>query len=119
VVPYLESANLSQLNDLKTILEWTKHEGVRVYGLSAVSAEPAAAFIKEHGLAMKFYSADQKMLITMARFNPTLYFFKGPVVLGKWSGVDLPSTKRLEKLKKRALGEKTGIAKIFSRKQSS
>lgn len=119
VVPYLESANLSELEDLKTILEWTKHAGVRVYGLSAVSAEPAAAFIKEHGLAMKFYSADQKMLITMARFNPTLYFFKGPVVLGKWSGVDLPSTKRLEKLKKKALGEKTGIAKIFSRKNSS
>jgi hypothetical protein len=37
--------------------------------------------------------------------------------LGKWSGVDLPSTKQFEKLKKKALGEKTGIAKMFSRKK--
>ncbi len=117
VVPYLESANLSQLDALKTLLEWTKREGMRVYGLSAVSAGPTTAFLKEHDLAMKFYSADQKMLITMARYNPTLYFFKGPLVLGKWSGVDLPSTKQLEKLKKKALGEKTGIAKMFSRKK--
>jgi hypothetical protein len=105
------------LDALKTLLEWTKREGMRVYGLSAVSAGPTTAFLKEHDLAMKFYSADQKMLITMARYNPTLYFFKGPVVLGKWSGVDLPSTKQLEKLKKKALGEKTGIAKMFSRKK--
>ncbi|MFM8995121.1 MAG: hypothetical protein ACKOI1_02630, partial [Bacteroidota bacterium] len=59
-------------------------------------------------------SADQKMLITMARYNPTLYLMKGPVVLGKWSGVDLPSPNRLDKLRKKALGEKTGLAKVLS-----
>lgn len=119
VIPYLESANLSDIHELQEILNWAHKAGVRVYGLSAVSQGPAIEFVKKHDLPMKMYSADQKMLITMARYNPTLYFFKGSVVLGKWSGVDLPSTERLEKLKKKALGEKSGIAKIFSRKQSS
>jgi hypothetical protein len=67
---------------------------------------------------MKLYSADQKMLMTMARYNPTLYFMQGPTVLGKWSGTDLPEEKRLERLQKKALGQKTGLAKIFSRDHS-
>jgi hypothetical protein len=77
------------------------------------------AFVKQHDLPLKMYSADQKMLITMARYNPTLYFFKGSVVLGKWSGVDLPSTQRLDKLKKKAMGQKTGISKLLSRIKKS
>ena len=119
VIPYIETANLSELAELKQILSWAKQAGVRVYGLSAVSHEPALAFVKQHDLPMKMYSADQKMLITMARYNPTLYFFKGSVVLGKWSGVDLPSTQRLDKLKKKAMGQKTGISKLLSRIKKS
>jgi uncharacterized membrane protein YphA (DoxX/SURF4 family) len=119
VIPYIETANLSELAELKQILSWAKQAGVRVYGLSAVSQEPALAFVKQHDLPMKMYSADQKMLITMARYNPTLYFFKGSVVLGKWSGVDMPSTQRLEKLKKKAMGQESGISKLLSRIKKS
>jgi len=114
VIPYLETANLSELTQLQAILAWAKKKGVRVYGLSAVSQGPAKEFLQKHNLPMKMYSADQKMLITMARYNPTLYLMKGPVVLGKWSGVDLPSPNRLDKLRKKALGEKTGLAKVLS-----
>lgn len=119
VIPYLESANLLDIVELREILKWAQKEGVRVYGLSAVSQTPANEFVKKYELPMKMYSADQKMLITMARFNPTLYLLKGPVVLGKWSGVDLPSLKALEKLKKKAMGEKTGLAKMLSRLKKS
>ena len=119
VIPYLESANLLDIVELREILKWAQKEGVRVYGLSAVSQGPANEFVKKYELPMKMYSADQKMLITMARYNPTLYLLKGPVVLGKWSGVDLPSLKALEKLKKKAMGEKTGLAKMLSRFKKS
>lgn len=119
VIPYLESANLLDIVELREILRWAQKEGVRVYGLSAVSQAPANEFVKKYELPMKMYSADQKMLITMARYNPTLYLLKGPVVLGKWSGVDLPSLKALEKLKKKAMGEKTGLAKMLSRLKKS
>ncbi|MBM3937435.1 MAG: hypothetical protein FJ333_02110 [Sphingomonadales bacterium] len=114
VIPYLETANLSEVTQLQAILAWAKKQGVRVYGLSAVSQEPAKEFLQKHNLPMKMYSADQKMLITMARYNPTLYLMRGPVVLGKWSGIDLPSPNRLDKLRKKALVENTGLAKVLS-----
>jgi hypothetical protein len=41
-------------------------------------------------LPFKFVQADQKMLLTMARYNPTLYLFKEATVLNKWSGYWLP-----------------------------
>ena len=119
VVPYLDQANLSQLDELKAILSFAKDKGIRVYGLSAVAQASTDEFVQQHALPIKFYSADQKMLITMARYNPTLYLFKGSTILGKWSGVDLPSTKVLDKKMNQALGVKTGLAKVFSRMKKS
>ena len=46
------------------------------------------------------YQSDQKMLMTMARYNPTLYLFKGPLVIEKWSGRDLPSIEKIKELLK-------------------
>ena len=119
VMPYLDQADLSGMQEWKEVLLWAKQKGVRVYGLTAAAAEPAASFLKQHSLDMKFYSADQKMLLTMARYNPTLYFFQGAKVLGKWSGRDLPSVAHLDIEHRKAKGEKVGIIKRLSSKIKS
>jgi hypothetical protein len=119
VMPYLDQADLSGMQEWKEVLLWAKQKGVRVYGLTSAAAEPAASFIKQHSLDMKFYSADQKMLLTMARYNPTLYFFQGAKVLGKWSGRDLPSVAHLDIEHRKAKGEKVGIIKRLSSKIKS
>lgn len=119
VMPYLDQADLSGIQQWKEVLLWAKQKGVRVYGLTAAAAEPAASFIKQHSLDMKFYSADQKMLLTMARYNPTLYFFQGAKVLGKWSGRDLPFVAHLDIEHRKAKGEKVGIIKRLSSKIKS
>jgi hypothetical protein len=119
VMPYLDQADLSEMQQWKEVLTWAKEKGVRVYGLTSAAAEPAASFIKQHSLDMKFYSADQKMLLTMARYNPTLYFFQGAKVLGKWSGRDLPSVALLDVEHRKAKGEKVGIIKRLSSKIKS
>jgi hypothetical protein len=119
VMPYLDQADLSEMQQWKEVLIWAKEKGVRVYGLTSAAAEPAASFIKQHSLDMKFYSADQKMLLTMARYNPTLYFFQGAKVLGKWSGRDLPSVALLDVEHRKAKGEKVGIIKRLSSKIKS
>jgi hypothetical protein len=119
VMPYLDQADLSEMQQWKEVLTWAKAKGVRVYGLTSAAAEPAASFIKQHSLDMKFYSADQKMLLTMARYNPTLYFFQGAKVLGKWSGRDLPSVSLLDVEHRKAKGEKVGIIKRLSSKIKS
>jgi hypothetical protein len=119
VMPYLDQADLSGMQEWKDVLLWAKQKGVRVYGLTSAAAEPAASFLKQHSLDMKFYSADQKMLLTMARYNPTLYFFQGAKVLGKWSGRDLPSVAHLDIEHRKAKGEKVGIIKRLSSKIKS
>jgi hypothetical protein len=71
---------------------------VAFYPVTASSPEPSAAYVKQQKLPFTFLSADQKMLMTLARYNPTLYLFKESVVVDKWSGRNLPSVQKLKKL---------------------
>lgn len=84
--------------EISEIHHWSKQNKVAFYPVTASSMEPAAAYVKMHKLPFSFLSADQKMLMTLARYNPTLYLFKDAVVVDKWSGRNLPSTRKLEKL---------------------
>lgn len=97
-VTFLEQSYKGCIPEIKEIAAWAKDAGVKMNALTATSPEPATAFSKKHGLGFDFYSSDQKMLMTIARYNPTLYLFKGSVVVKKWSGRELPSIKRLQKL---------------------
>jgi len=84
--------------EISEIFNWSKRNKVAFYPVTASSAEPSAAYVKAQKLPFTFLSADQKMLMTLARYNPTLYLFKDAVVLAKWSGRNLPSTSKLQKL---------------------
>jgi len=64
---------------------------------TASSTEPAANYAKAQKLPFAFFAADQKMLMTLARYSPTLYLFKDAVVIDKWSGRNLPTEKQLQK----------------------
>ncbi len=98
VAPFLESSNVNALKKFSALnLEWKKiTKNAPIYALSSASPEFVSEFVKKEQLNYSFYSADQKMLMTMARYNPTLYLFKGPVVLNKWSGVNLPQIAEIE-----------------------
>jgi hypothetical protein len=80
------------------LFTWGNAHGVRIYPLTASSDQPAGEFAKANKLPVTFYSADQKMLMTMARYNPTVFFLKGAEILGKWSGRDLPEVEDIEEL---------------------
>ncbi len=90
IMPFLSEANTSSLEQIKMLYELGKQQGWDFYALSSASLEPSLAFIKKHQLPFEMYAADQKMLMTMARYNPTLYIFKGSTVLAKYSGNNLP-----------------------------
>ncbi len=105
VIPFLENTHVSALADFRIITKWVKkysdtggQKNIKIYGLTSASMGPAQEFSRKHKLGIEFFAADQKMLMTMARFNPTLYLFKGPVVLNKWSGFHLPSSEELENI---------------------
>ena len=102
VAPYIDQAYTGGMDDLRALFTWGNANGVRIYPLTASSDQPAGEFAKANKLPVTFYSADQKMLMTMARYNPTVFFLKGAQILGKWSGRDLPDTEDLEELKQAA-----------------
>lgn len=84
--------------EISEIFSWAQKNKVAFYPVTASSPEPSAAYAKSQKLPFSFYSADQKMLMTLARYNPTLYLFKDAVVVDKWSGRNLPSTRKLQKI---------------------
>jgi hypothetical protein len=100
VAPFLESANSNALRNINAIYDvWMKKgRGYNFYALSSASPDYVKSFIKKEQLHYSFYSADQKMLMSMARYNPTLFLFKGSKVIQKWSGVNLPDSFELENL---------------------
>jgi uncharacterized membrane protein YphA (DoxX/SURF4 family) len=98
VAPYIDQAYTGAMDDLRALFTWGNAHGVRIYPLTASSDQPAGEFAKANKLPVTFYSADQKMLMTMARYNPTVFFLKGPEILGKWSGRDLPEVEDIEEL---------------------
>lgn len=98
VMPFLSQTDASNFHDLKRIHQWSQKQHWNFYALSSASSEPAKIFIKQHQLPFDIYAADQKMLMTMARYNPTLYVLKGSVVLAKYSGCNLPDISSLLQL---------------------
>ncbi len=98
IAPFLSSTDVSCLSDISQLHDFiSKKQGMRFYALSSASKEASNEFAQKHGLKFAFFAADQKMLMTMARYNPTVYLFKGSVVMDKWSGMNVPKKEDIEK----------------------
>lgn len=100
IAPFLNTMDTGNLNEMIELYKFSKDKKWTFYALSSSSLEPAKQFQEKHLLPFKFYAADQKMLMTMARYNPTLYLFKGSTVVEKWSGNNLPDSEELVTLQK-------------------
>ncbi len=100
VMPFLSQTDTSGFDALKRIYDWSQKQNWKFYALSSASLEPAKAFIQQYQLPFGIYAADQKMLMTMARYNPTLYVLKGSQVLAKYSGCNLPDMAIIQELTK-------------------
>lgn len=99
--PMVDNAYTGCLPETKEIWKWCQEKNIPFFPLTASAPDPAKEFTTKHKLDFAFYSSDQKMLLTMARYNPVLYLFNDAVVVDKWSGRNLPSVKKLEKLTRR------------------
>ncbi len=99
VVPYLDKMDSSNLQNLVSIAShaygnYTQMGKTQFWALTATGPEYCkkweSQIANQYRIQLKFVQADQKMLLTMARYNPTLYLFHGSVVVNKWSGFNLP-----------------------------
>ena len=94
----ITETSLKDFNTIAPIQKWAKAEAVKFITSTYTDPNLASKLLKEKGLDEEVYRCDQKTLLTMARYNSTLYLFKGPMVINKWSALSLPSTKKLTKL---------------------
>jgi triosephosphate isomerase len=99
IAPFLNTMDTGSLRDMIDLYHASQNKKWAFYALSSSSLDPAKQFQEKHRLPFEFYAADQKMLMTMARYNPTLYLFKGSTVIKKWSGNNLPSVEELSAIK--------------------
>ena len=98
IFTYIDKGYNGANPEISEIYRWSQQNKVAFYPVTASSPEPAAIYANTHKLPFSFLSADQKMLMTLARYNPTLYLFKNAVVVDKWSGRNLPTINKLKKL---------------------
>lgn len=122
VVPYLDKMDTSQLQQLIHLGSYAygnynQYGKTKFWALTATGPEFCSQFADRHKLPFKFVQADQKMLLTMARYNPTLYLFKGATVLNKWSGYWLPEDPK--EVMGEALAELKSEYLVFLRKDQN
>lgn len=98
---YLNKTNKSSIKRMGGLQKWAKGKGIPFYPVTATGSTAASEFTASNGLDFSFLAGDYKMLLSMARFNPTLYLMKDDQVVRKWSGLNFPSDKRLNKLTSR------------------
>ncbi len=98
VMPYLDKSYQGANPEMNEIAAWAKGKGYKTWALTSSGPDLVESWSKANKPGFGFYVSDQKTLLTLARYAPTLYLFKGPVVIRKWSGRNMPSTKKLEKL---------------------
>ena len=98
VIPFLSDVNTNALPQAGVCYDWARKNQIPFWGLTSASLQASNTFKGEHEIDFKLYSADQKMLMTMARYNPTLYLFDGSTVIEKWSGASMPDTQKLNSL---------------------
>jgi hypothetical protein len=96
IIPVLDASNTEQIEKVISIYQWVTSKKYKFYALTSASTEPAKEFCLKYKLPFSFFASDQKMLMTMARYNPTLYLFDGAIVKDKWSGNHIPTIENLE-----------------------
>lgn len=104
ITPYVENVDVSLLKEINelfvAIQKSSFSQGMpKLYVLTASSEKSYGDIKAKNQLGtMEFYLSDQKMLLTMARYNPTIYLFHGATVVKKWSGLNLPDVEEIKEL---------------------
>jgi triosephosphate isomerase len=73
VVPYIDKGYQGANKEIAEIYAWAKGKKFRFWALSSSGNDAVEAWAKTNKIEFPFYTSDQKTLITIARYKPTLY----------------------------------------------
>lgn len=95
----LSKANLSTLDQIRSLAQSLRGSAVTPIVLTSATQADFAAFRQRYQLDLPYYFADFKVLKTILRTNPGLWLLSDGVVKGKWSYLDVPDRQEvLQKL---------------------
>ncbi len=89
---YYENA----MPQIKSLTELLAKKGKNVALLTSAGAAEFEPLLKKYGLSTPYFFADEKVLKTIGRVNPTLWILNNGIVKGKWSGYAMPNVDEIE-----------------------
>lgn len=93
----LAKGNWEKMNALKALIDSTYKKEYSFILITSTEPFTAKKFVKDNGLLVDVYYADDTSLKAVIRANPGLVLLKNALVLGKWNINDLPSINDLRK----------------------
>lgn len=100
IVADVHKANLSSMEQIRTLAKSTEKAGVQTIMLTSSNESDTENFRHETQLAIPYYFADATVLKTIIRTNPGLLLMSNGTVKGKWSFHDVPSRDEINQLLK-------------------
>jgi len=95
---HVEKASLSHINKINAIYDYVlDNECMHFIGLSGSDEGHVMQFIEQTNARYPIHITDEKPLKSMVRSNPGLMLLHNGTIIAKWSHVDVPSIKKLEK----------------------
>ena len=97
-LPHADAAALGRIEKINAIYDCVlDNECVHFIGLSGSDESHVMQFIEQANARYPIYFTDEKPLKSMVRSNPGLMLLYNGTIIAKWSHVDVPSIKKLEK----------------------
>ncbi|MDR0296079.1 MAG: DoxX family protein [Prevotellaceae bacterium] len=97
-LPHAEDASLRNAGKINAIYDYVlANEDLHFIGLSGSDEEHVMQFIEQTNALYPIHITDEKPLKSMVRSNPGLMLLHNGTIIAKWSHIDVPSTKKLEK----------------------
>ncbi|HNQ68022.1 MAG TPA: DoxX family protein [Bacteroidales bacterium] len=97
VMTNVEKAKIKHIAKINEIAEFCEKENYNFYCLTASGVDEITSFVKENNVKFNFYNTDPITLKTVVRSNPGLVLVKKGTILNKWSGINVPDVKELQR----------------------
>jgi hypothetical protein len=92
IIPDIRKANKDYFVAINELVKNTTSKNIETVVFTSSVTEEYEQFAKEVNLQIPYYFADSKVLKTMIRSSPGIFFMENGIVKGKWHYHDVPKT---------------------------
>lgn len=95
ISPTLKNLNTEYLSNLEDVQYYAKEYKYKCYFLTSSGAGEILSFMKKNLVFFDFCQADERVLKTISRTNPSVLLLKDGVIYNKWADLEIPSEAQL------------------------